>query len=265
MASSISLNTGIGSSLNSLKEISKNSEQSQNRLSTGKSVNSVTDDPVKFFNAVTNLQAADDLNSRKDNISESLKTMQAANNGVEAISKMADMAKGIASAALSTSDPNQRSQMAENYNTVVSQMNQIAQDSGYRGNNLLTGNSQSVQTGKQSTLEIKGFDGTGGALPAAGNWGSDSDIVSSMQQMETSVSNIRNNSASMASQSSTLATLQSFTDSMANTLKSGADTLTLADMNEEAATALMNNTRQQLATSSLGMASASASSILKIF
>jgi len=86
-----------------------------------------------------------------------------------------------------------------------------------------------------------------------------------MRQMETSVSNIRTNTASMQSQSSTIATIQSFTESMANTLKTGADNLTLADMNEEAANTLMSNTRQQLATSALGMASQSANSILKVF
>ena len=265
MIGTISLNSGINSSLSSLKEISKASAQSQQRLATGKSVNAVTDDPINFFKAVSNLQAADDLNSFKDTMSESIKTMQAANNGVEAISKLADMAKGIASSALLTSDPAQRSQMAQSYNTVISQMNQIAKDSGYRGTDLLTGDSLSVQTGKQSTLEVTGFDGTGGAQPAAGNWGSNGEIEASMSQMETSVSNIRTNTASMQSQSSTIATIQSFTESMANTLKTGADNLTLADMNEEAANTLMSNTRQQLATSALGMASQSANSILKVF
>lgn len=265
MISNISLTSGINSSLFSLKEISKAAEVSQQRLATGKSVNAVTDDPIKFFNALSNLQSANDLNSYKDTISESIKGMQAANNGIEAISKLADTAKGIASAALSTSDPSQRSEMAQNFNSIISQMNQIAKDSGYRGTDLLTGDSQNVQTGKQSTLEITGFDGTGGAQSVTGNWGSNSEIQASMKQIETSVSNIRSNTATMESQAFTLATLQSFQESMANTLKSGADNLTLADMNEVAASALMNNTRQQLAISSLGMASNSASSILKIF
>lgn len=265
MINNISLNSGISSSLSSLKDISKSSEQYQKRLSTGKSVNSVTDDPVNFFNAVANLQAADDVNSYKNNISESIQTMQAANNGVGAINKLAEAAKGIANAALMTSDPAQRSEMAKNYNTMVTQMNQLAKDSGYRGTDFLTGDTQNVQTGNQSSIQIQGFDGTGGAQPAGANWATDSDIQASIKQMESSVSNIRTNSASMQSQSSTLSVYQNFNEKMGNILLSGADNLTLADMNETAASVMMYNTRQQLATTSLGMSSKSASSVLKLF
>jgi flagellin-like hook-associated protein FlgL len=214
---------------------------------------------------VSNLQAADDLNSYKNNISESIQTMQAANNGVQAISKLADAAKGIANAALLSNDPNERSQMAQNYNTMVSQMNDLAKDSGYRGTDLLTGGSQTVQTGNQSSVQIKGFDGTGGAQPAGGNWATNNDIEASIKQIDTSVGNIRSNTAAMESQSSTLSVYQNFNETMANTLKTGAENLTLADMNEEAAKTMMSNTRQQLATTSLGMASNSAGNVLKMF
>jgi flagellin-like hook-associated protein FlgL len=52
---------------------------------------------------------------------------------------------------------------------------------------------------------------------------------------------------------------------MINTLNTGADNLTLADMNEESANMLMLQTRQALATASLGMASDAAQAVLRLF
>jgi len=56
-----------------------------------------------------------------------------------------------------------------------------------------------------------------------------------------------------------------FTDKMVNTLESGADNLTLADMNEEGANMLMLQTRQALGTTSLSLSSQAAQSVLRLF
>ena len=52
---------------------------------------------------------------------------------------------------------------------------------------------------------------------------------------------------------------------MINNLQTGADKLTLADMNEEAANMLALQTRQQLGVNSLSMASQAAQSVLQLF
>jgi len=52
---------------------------------------------------------------------------------------------------------------------------------------------------------------------------------------------------------------------MINTLKTGADGLTLADMNEEGANMLMLQTQQNLGITSLSMASQSAQSVMRLF
>ena len=58
---------------------------------------------------------------------------------------------------------------------------------------------------------------------------------------------------------------QDFTENLINVLEEGADKLTLADMNEESANMLALQTRQQLATNSLSLASQAAQSILRLF
>ena len=58
---------------------------------------------------------------------------------------------------------------------------------------------------------------------------------------------------------------QTFTNSMINTLKTGADGLTLADTNEEGANMLGLQTRQQLSITALSLASQAQQSVLKLF
>ena len=58
---------------------------------------------------------------------------------------------------------------------------------------------------------------------------------------------------------------ENFTTELINTLQAGADKLTLADMNEEGANMLALQTRQQLATNSLSLASQASQAVLRLF
>ena len=58
---------------------------------------------------------------------------------------------------------------------------------------------------------------------------------------------------------------QKFTQEMANTLKTGADNLVLADMNEEGANMLALQTRQQLSTTALSLSAQADQAVLRLF
>lgn len=60
-------------------------------------------------------------------------------------------------------------------------------------------------------------------------------------------------------------TRQDFTKSMINTLRSGADNLVLADSNEEGANLLSLQTRQQLSTTALSLATQADQNVLRLF
>ena len=79
------------------------------------------------------------------------------------------------------------------------------------------------------------------------------------------MSKIRSFSAELGNNYAIIQTRQDFTDALVDVLQTGADNLVLADMNEASAQYLMLQTRQQLATNSLSLASQSSSSILKLF
>jgi flagellin-like hook-associated protein FlgL len=74
--------------------------QTQNRLATGKKVNSALDNPISYFTSQSLGNRASDLNSLLDSISNATQTLQAANNGLTSLTKLVQSAQAIAQQAL---------------------------------------------------------------------------------------------------------------------------------------------------------------------
>jgi flagellin-like hook-associated protein FlgL len=257
----------------SLQKTSNMINTTQNRLSTGKKVNSPLDNPTNYFAAQSHMQRADDLSARKDGMAEAIQMVKAADAGITAISSLIESAKGVAQAALATSSTTDRATYAETFNTLRTQIDNIAQDSGYRGTNFLGSDDQVVEFGQgtgDSTLTIEGFNAstatTGLNISAAGNsWSANTDITTSSEQLESAMNTLRSESSKLSANLSVVTTRQEFTSSMINELKTGADNLTLADMNEEGANMLMLQTQQNLGVTSLSMASQAAQAVMRLF
>ncbi|ACH37137.1 flagellin [Citrifermentans bemidjiense Bem] len=269
--SDISLTAGMRTNLLNLQNTSQLLNRTQQRLSSGKQVNSALDNPTNYFAAQNANQRASDLADRKDGMSEGVQTVSAANAGITAITGLINAAKGIAQSALSTSDTLTRSKLATQYDTIRSQIDNISSDSGYRGLNLLSANNTltvNFNENASSSLNVVGFLATSTGLSMGANsgaWATASDITTDTAKMDTAISTLRSNTQTLAANLNIITTRQNFTDSMINTLQTGADNLTLADMNQEGANMLMLQTRQSLGTTSLSMSSQAAQSVLKLF
>jgi flagellin-like hook-associated protein FlgL len=276
MANQISLTSGMRNNLLSLQGTSKLIEQTQTRLSTGKKVNSPLDNPTNYFASQSHLQRADDLSARKDGMSEAIQMAKAADAGIKAITSLIESAKGVAQAALASGSTTDREAYAATFDTLMTQITELASDSGYRGTNFLTSGEQTVEFSQEtgvSTLDIEGFDATADGLSitdAAATWSGTSStetdaIKASATELEGAMETLRSESSKLSSNMSVVTTRQDFTSSMISELKTGADSLTLADMNEEGANMLMLQTQQNLGVTSLSMASQSAQAVMRLF
>ena len=266
----ISLTAGMRSNLLQLQGTAKLIDRTQERLSTGKQVNTALDNPTNFFAAQAHMNRASDFSVRKDAMSEAIQNVKASDAGISAINALVEAAKGIASAALGTASTSDRSTFAAQFNQLRSQIDTLASDSGYRGTNLLTGDSLSVkfnETGSAS-LSVTGFTATASGLNIASgtnNWSSTSDITTAQGNLQSASDKLRIESKNLANNLNIITTRQDFTDNLIGTLRTGADNLTLADMNQEGANMLMLQTRQSLGTTALSMSSQAAQSILRLF
>lgn len=169
-----------------------------------------------------------------------------------------------------TNGSNERAAYAKQFDSVLKQIDELVQDTSYKGINLLKGDNLTVvfNESRTSTLELKGvtFDSTGLGFTASKNeWISTTDIDESLDQITKATSMLRAQASEFGQNLSTVQIREDFTENMINNLTTGADKLTLADANEEAANLLALQTRQSLATNSLSLASQSAQSVLKLF
>lgn len=77
-------------------------DRTQERLSTGKKVNSALDNPVNYFTALDHTTRANDLLAFKDGISEAIQTIKAADTAITGLTTLINSAKATAEAAKST-------------------------------------------------------------------------------------------------------------------------------------------------------------------
>jgi flagellin-like hook-associated protein FlgL len=268
----IQLTSGMRENLFSLQQTSKLMETTQKRLATGREVNSALDDPVNFFAAQGHDQRASDLAGRKDEMSEAIQTVKAANEGIESITELIAAAKSLANSAKSAENTTTQASLAGDFNEIMDQIDFLAADSGYKGINLVNGSTESLSiafdANGDSTLTLTGFAGSTGGLSladAGGSWAATSSIEASITALDAARDTLRTEAKTLSSNLNIINTRQDFTEGMINVLSDGAANLTQADMNKEGANMLMLQTRQALGTSSLSMASQAAQSVLRLF
>lgn len=374
----ISLTASIRSNLLSLQQTQSLMDTTQERLSTGKKVNSAIDNPSSYYTAQSLTNRASDLSSLLDSMGQAVQTIQAANEGIEAITDFVQQAKALANTArdnatvkgttssgtytaandvknitvkiegvadqnivVTLKDTDSLEQAAtkiatalndgkngvkdaedtvidgftatvengqikisnskgivanvsgtisgitfngeignstrttsmKQYNEILDQIDQLAKDSGYKGVNLLQGNSLKVvfNEDRSSYLTINGtFADTsdeGLKISRAEDWTNPDNeaINASISELENAITSLRNMASEFGNNYSIVENRENFTESLINVLEEGSDKLTLADMNEESANMLALKTRQQLAINSLSLASQAAQSVLSLF
>ena len=151
--SDIVLSSGVRANLLQLQQTSDLITQTQTRLATGKRVNSALDNPTNFFTAQSLNGRANDLNSLLDSIGIAQQTLQATNNGLTSITKLIQSAQATARQAQQTTDTTVRAALASQFDDVLTQIDQLAGDSGFNGKNLLAGDTLTVTFNSDGTLE----------------------------------------------------------------------------------------------------------------
>jgi flagellin-like hook-associated protein FlgL len=98
--SDIVLSSSVRQNLLSLQSTADLLSTTQNRLATGKKVNTALDNPTNFFTAQSLDNRASDINNLLDGIGNGVQVLQAANTGITSLQKLVDTAKSIANQVL---------------------------------------------------------------------------------------------------------------------------------------------------------------------
>jgi len=180
---------------------------------------------------------------------------------------------GIGTGAI-TGTSTTRTSLQTNYNTLLTQIDQLASDSGYNGVNLIGGNNLQINFNETATssLTINGvnFNAAGLGLSsvsgsAVGSFFDSSQLSNLVNGINNAIASVQTQTETFGTNSSTISTRQTFTTNMINTLQTGASNLVVADQNQESANLLTEQTQQQLEISALSIANQANQSVLKLF
>jgi flagellin-like hook-associated protein FlgL len=378
MTSSVILSAGVRQNLLALQSTADLMGITQNRLATGKKVNSALDNPINFFTSSSLNARAGDLSGLLDAMSNAIQTLREADNGITAITNLVKSAQALANqAAQSTgttanvtgtvsgltgastftatsgqtitvndgtttatftaagggADTVQdfidevnntanlevrasltgdgrilleatgttdiviagtmiaadkeaiglvdgttaggtlnttRSNLADQFDDLRTQIDQLAADSGFNGKNLLNGDAVKVTFNEDgsSSVTISGatLDSAGlGIVATTNTFQTDLDISDALDTLSSALTTLRSQAAEFGSSLSVVQIRQDFTKLTINTLQVGADALVLADTNEEGANMLALQTRQQLSTTALALSAQSDQAVLQLF
>ncbi len=156
----------------------------------------------------------------------------------------------------------------QQFDQIIKEYDKLLSDCSYQGINLLKGGNLKVvfDENRKHVFNVLGQDITSKALNInEALWQTQGDIEEAINQLNLSITTLRSLAESLGNQYSVITTRINFTEALTDVLETGADDLTLADMNEASAQYLSLQTRQQLAINSLSLASLSARSILTLF
>ncbi|MGC5781062.1 flagellin [Methylobacterium sp. NFXW15] len=178
-----------------------------------------------------------------------------------------------------------RAALASQYNSLLTQIDQLASDASYNGVNLIAGkgtnnnltinfnpkgNSSLIVQSTDETSNGLGLQaitttsaGTGG-LYGQGSFLLNTDINNTLTGLTKASNQLRTDSSTFGSNLSVVQNRQDFTKNLVNVLDTGSANLTNADLNAEAANSQALSTRQSLGISALSLANQAQQGILQL-
>jgi flagellin len=164
-----------------------------------------------------------------------------------------------------------RASLQADFNSLLTQITELAGDASFNGVNLLDSDDLSVTFNEDgsSSLTIAGVDfsaaGLGINTVTGDGFQVDANIDAALDELEAAVTTLRTQATAFGSNLSIVQARQDFTKNLINVLQVGSDNLVLADTNEEGANMLALNTRQQLSTVALSLAAQADQNVLQLF
>jgi flagellin len=200
--------------------------------------------------------------------------------GSAAAAKYGTASAAGTSADLTVTGVTERKKLSDQYNSLLTQIDQLARDTNYNGTNLLTGTTSKLHIAfnekDTSNIDVQGVDATSAGLSLSaitkdsgtndgkGAFLLDADINKTLTKLTGASTSLRSSASTFGSNLSVVQNRQDFSKHLISVLGEGASKLTDADLNEEAANSQALSVRQSLGVSALSLASQAQQSILQL-
>lgn len=267
----ISLSSSARSNLAALQSTASLLDQTQQHLSTGKSVNSASDNATAYFASQGFLQRANDLSNLKNSLSTALTTVNSVTQSISNVTTVVNQLQGVVTQALGTTDTGTRAGLASQFNQLLTQLDLLVNDATFNGTNLLNSSSSTLVVYFNETnttaLTISGVNITHQGLnitSASNGFKGNDNINAAGSLLLTALSTLRTDAANFGGNATLIQTRQDFTSSLINNLQDASNNLTAADTNAEGANLQALQAQDSLGIVSLGISGQLAQAILRI-
>ena len=170
--------------------------------------------------------------------------------------------------ASTTSTAGNGQDYAAQYSDVMQAINDAVADSNYNGINLLTGNSSDKLTvefdgASKSKIDVESKSFTTSDMSLSPTLTA-STADAAIDNIDAALASVRGQQGEYGNKLNIMQTRLDFSKELSNMLEVGADNLTLADTNKEAANLLALQTRQSLSQSALSLANQTDQAVLQL-
>jgi len=136
---SVSLSAGLRNGVNALQDLDTTIRNTNNRLQTGKKVNSAIDNAASYFAAAAFSKEARDLSGLLDRQTQAIENVNKALKAIDNVGKLIESAQSLAKQAVVSTDSVARNNLNTQVAGLLTQAVRQFSDAGFNGKNLLVG------------------------------------------------------------------------------------------------------------------------------
>jgi flagellin len=270
-----SVNTNVGAmiALQNLQVTNSELETTQNRINTGKKVNSAKDNGAIWAIAQGQRAEMGALNAVKDSLQRGQSAVDvglAAGETVsDLLSQMKEKALAATDVSLSTAS---RNALNEDFVALRKQIASVVSNAKFNGVSVISGTAgfkAMANSAGSATIDVAAenmsLSGSIVTLGAAAAITTATMATARLAQVNTSLNNVSASLARLGTGSKALGTHLNFVGKLQDTLEAGVGNLVDADLAKESARLQALQTKQQLGVQALSIANSSTSILLGLF
>lgn len=273
---SVNTNQGALIALQNLQNTNAELATAQNRISTGKRVNSAKDNGAIFAIAQGQRAEIGALNAVKDSLNRGQSAVDVSLAAGESVADLLSQLKEKALAATDTSlTTSARSALNADFTSIRDQITTVVANASFNGVNLLNGSTGTAgfralaNTTGTSNIRVAGetlsLGGTNVTVGVATAIATATAATASLALVNASINNVGASLARLGTGSKSLETHASFVGKLQDSLEAGVGNLVDADLAKESARLQSLQTKQQLGVQALSIANSSTSILLGLF
>lgn len=274
MAFSVNVNPTALSALRNLNSTARQLSETQTRINTGLKINTAKDNAAVFSIAQKLRADLRGFGAVKQSLDRSIGTVDVAMAAATAISDiLISMKEKAVAAADSGLDTTSRTALAEDFNSLKTQISTIIQNASFNGSNLIDSGTTDVTaiTNPDATkvLTVVHQDLTLGGgnitVTAAQSITTQTNAAAAVTALVASLNNVNSSLTKLGAGAKSLEQTRIFSDRISDVIETGIGNLVDADLAKESANLQALQVKQQLGIQALSIANQSPQAILSLF